>query len=834
MKKVLLILLALVLLFIVGSLFYVNRMISAGMPVTSGEIDVPGLAREVTVLRDDNGIPHIRAADEADVYFAMGYVHAQDRLFQMDVIRRFAEGRFAEMVGDEPNPGGDYPTIYEQDVFSRVIGFHNMGREYELKVPEPGATAMRRYTDGVNAYIKQHEGKLSIEFFFLQHKMEPWTVADTIAVSRYVAWGLSANAEEEIMRYEAVSRLGREHGWELYPRHFDHGPYAVPPSQRKYDPKGKIIEDRPVPLPAELLNPDFFGALGERLKDIRAASYGFGPAASNNWVISGKLTKSGKPILANDPHLYHMLPSVFYIAHLVTDDGLDVAGVTFPGIPFVVLGHNRNIAWGCTTTRTDVQDLYVEKTDEKNHPGRYLYNGKWEEFKTRKEEILVRNKEEKEIRTITVRISRHGPVLNDMLGERYKKMPPVALKWAAFDPSDDAGALMLMARAKNLGDIKKALSRMGAPIQSWVFVDRDGNIGFLPAGMTPIRKKGDGTMPVPGWTDEYEWTGYIPMDELPQLYNPAEGFIITANNQIVPEEDYPYHYSYYYMMYRAERIRQLIEGGRAFTVDDIKKFQMDHKNLQAARLRDRFVAAWRKEGNRKNAAAARAVKRLAEWNLENDVDSVGATIFERAYYEARRLTLADDISKPMFDDQLKQWKSESAFDLGVETGNFSFFDDKATKKVETRDAILARSVADAVRELTKKYGADQSQWKWGKYHVLNTMHVFSGVKPLNMIFGYENVPLAGNTHTVDAESYTLSPDMLLTNGGPAMRHIVDMANPETSQIALDSGQSGHPKSKHYTDLLKLYLEGKYVPLWMDDDDIRVNLEGELTLKPAKK
>ncbi|MFH1539852.1 MAG: penicillin acylase family protein [bacterium] len=837
MKKVLLGALVVLIILLIGIFIVGGRMISSGLAKIDGTIEVPGLKNDVTVLRDDYGVPHIFAKDEEDAYFAMGYVHAQDRIFQMDLFRRKAEGRLAEIVGDAntKGPSSEFDSILEGDIFSRVIGFWEMGRRHVETIPEPAKTIMRRYVDGVNAWIGQNEKNLPLEFAMLQYKMEFWTVEDIIAISRMVAWDLSANAMRELMRYEAVARFGRERGWELYPRHLDEGgPYAVPPSQKKYEPRGKVIEDKPAPIPEDMLEPDFFGALGGFMTVASERGYRGSPAASNNWVVSGKKSKSGKPILCNDPHLPHLLPSVFYLAHLRTEDGLDVIGVTFPGVPFVVLGHNRDVAWAATTTRTDTQDLFVEMTDE-DHPGRYLYKGEWLDFETREEEILVKSGGEKEVRTVTVRSTVHGPVLNDMLPERYAKLPPVALKWAAYEPSDDYLAFMGLSRAKNAGDVREALAHIGAPIQSWVFADKEGRTGFFPAGLVPIRKKGDGTMPVPGWTGEYDWGGYIPFDELPQLYDPEEGFIITANNQIVPEEDYPYHYSYYYMMYRAQRIRQLLTSKEKLSVDDMKEFQTDNYSCQAARLRDVFVGAYDRRGDKKNKSLRQAVEVLKKWNLETDVESIGASIFTRAYYEAMKMTLEDEVSGEMLKDAFQPWRTDSTFDRALETGEFSFFDDVRTPEKEGRDDVLAASLEAAVEWLTEKFGEDKSEWKWGSYHLLDLHNEFAGLnKPMEIYFGQPKVPLAGTGNTVDAESFAWSDDVLLAMGGPAMRHIVDMARVEDAVVVIDSGQSGHPKSPHYRDQVELWRKGGYIPMWMDEDDIRVNLEGELLLRPMKR
>ncbi|MEW5947135.1 MAG: penicillin acylase family protein [bacterium] len=815
--------------------FYVNGLLSSGVPVIEGTVRLPGLKENVRVLRDRYGIPHIFARDEEDAYYALGFVHAQDRLWEMETIRRAAEGRLSELFGNQQRkaPYAEWNTLLDHDRFCRVIGFWDMGKRYAGRVKEPARTLMKKYTEGVNAWTERNRGNLPPEFRIVSHVPEPWSAADIIALARYVAWGLSSNLDAELLRYEAVSRFGAERGWELLPRHKDSpGPWIIPPSEKKYDPRGKTIEKNPVPIPPELISPNLFSAILDMNRPPPPPGFGVLPAASNNWVVAGARSASGAPILCNDPHLPHMLPSIFYLAHLKTDDGVDVAGVTFPGAPFVVLGHNRRAAWAATTTLADVQDLFIEKTDAA-HPGRYLYKGKWENFGIRKETIFVKTKKGKNAIVLNVRNSRHGPILNDMLPEHYSRTPPIALRWAGHDPSEEYFTFLKLSRARDINDVRKALLHAGTPIQNWLFADADGGIGFFPAGKVPVRKKGDGTFPVPGWTGEYDWAGFIPYDELPQLYNPSQGFIITANNQVVPEEDYPYVFSFRYMMYRAQRIQALIESKDKLTVDDMKKFQMDNHSLQGERLRDRYVEAYEKRGDRGSLLLRRAVEKLKEWNLKTDAGSAGAAVFFRAYYETITRTLADELSPEMLGNFTRSWTSDSVFDGRVETGEFSFFDDVRTAEKESSDDVLAAALGAAAEWLAGRFGNDVDKWEWGGYHRLESVHAFSGIPVLSFFFGQPGIPLQGSRNTVDAEDFAWADDTLLAYVGAAMRQVIDMAHPERAAVIIDSGQSGHLKSPHYRDHLRMWLKGEYVPMWMNEDDVRGNLEGELRLVPEK-
>ncbi|MEW6202417.1 MAG: penicillin acylase family protein [bacterium] len=830
--------LLIVVIVLLGVLYFiVHRLMSSGVAQTSGTITVPGLKNEVRVLRDRYGVPHIFADDEEDVYFAMGYVHAQDRMWNMDLIRRAAEGRLTEIFGDreQKSPAAEWGTTLQQDVFHRVIGFWDIGKQTARTSSGPAKIYLQRYADGVNEWLKQNQNNLPPEFTIFSFRPAPWEIADTIALARYIAWGLSANLEGELMRYEAICRFGVERGWEFFPRQGDpHGPYIVPPSQKKYDPRGKITDPDYLPLPPELVSPEIFQTLLDAISPDVAFQPRIRPFASNNWAVAGSRSASGAPILCNDPHLPHLLPSVFYQAHLKTKDGLDVIGVTFPGIPFVVLGHNRRLAWAATTTRADTQDIFVEKTDP-DHPGQYFYIDHWENFKTRKEIIYVKTKNGKEAKEITVRSSRHGPILNDVLPDIPSKMPPVALRWTGFDQSYDHIAFMGFARAGNASEFRDALMHMGTPIQNWVYADVDGNIGFFPCGRIPRRKKGDGTLPVPGWTDEYEWVGYIPPDEIPQLLNPQQGYIVTANNKVIPEEDYPYTIGYRYALYRAQRIEELVTSKPKLTVEDMKKFQMDNYMIQGRRLVGFYLNACEKYCDKKDALLAQAVEQLRRWDFHTDTKNVGAAVFHRAYYETMRRTYGDEISEAMMNYLTKYTRAESSLDDAVENGDvYSFFDDARTQQAETRDQILAAALKDAVEFLAKKYGGDVKKWQWGKMHKLELKHPFSGVFPLSLLFGKLIVPLAGGRDTVDSEYFAWNDDVLSAFAGPALRHIVDMAHVDDAVMVIDSGQAGHPRSKHFLDQSHMWRDGKYIPMWMDEKSIRKNLEGELILQPVVK
>ncbi len=838
--KSLLLVLAIFVLAIIGTLtVFIATSLNSGKPKITGTLDLPGLSAPVTVKRDSYGVPHIFADNENDAYMALGYLHAQDRLWEMDVFRRMAQGRLSEVFGKAPVKSPNLPVrnLVEQDIFYRTIGLAAMWD----KIPESSfdtrtLKSLKAYITGVNAGTSATAGNLPPEFKILMYKPEKWDLKAIGSLGRLVSWGLSSNWDNELLRYEAIARLGREQGWLLQARHSDPGPYVIDPKVKKYSPNGKIIPDSPWYLPPALTRPDFFvdsPPARTASSDIRFAFINI-PSnfpgireASNNWVVSGDRSASGKPILANDPHLIHNVPSVFYQAHLTTKDGLDVMGFTFPGMPFVVLGHNADTAWGVTTNHADVQDLFVEKPDPAN-PANYIYRDKSLPFATRREIIDVRGGDPV---TLTVRSTIHGPVINPALPQLTSAAPPIALQWgAAKGGGEDFRAYFRIARSRTIGDIRSAISDFYSPIQNWLFADNSGHIGYFPGGYIPIRKKGDGTVPVPGWTGEYDWTGSIPPDQIPQLYDPPNGFIVTANNKVVPEEDYPYPFCYEYNSYRADRVTDLLQQKPKLTIADMEKIQFDNYAVQARRLAPIFIAACREKCDLSNPIVKKSLAMLSSWDYTTGTSQTGPTLFYTLLDKTIQLTLADDLPPAFFNRIVHDWSFDPKFDNGLEDPNWPFFDDKSTPRLETRDEILAQAFEASVSALTKKYGADPSQWQWGKAHVAHLKHPLGALPFLGPIFNTKPFPASGSRATINNSHFEHLTEFSI-NYGPVFRHIIDMADTANAVMILDIGTSGHPKSPHYADQTPLWATGKFIPMSMSPATIDKDTIATLILKP---
>src|SRR6266852_622309 len=494
-----------------GGAYYI--LMRRPLPKTKGELHLQGLHESVEVITDRYGVPHIYAQNEDDLFFAQGFVHAQERLWQMEFNRRLGSGGLAEIFGEIP---------LEIDRFTRRLGLHRASVAAVEHLSEHSKRIMNAYAQGVNAFIEGNLNNLPLEFTLLRFKPAPWRIEDSIQWSKMMGWNLAGNWETEVIRARIVAKLGAERAAKLEAGYDPSHPLIIPPG----------VEYQGINL----------GML-EQYEQLKQLS-GFGMmGASNNWVVDGTMTTTGMPILCNDPHLGQAAPSIWYECHLVAGD-IDVIGVSFPGTPGVVIGHNQHIAWGITNAISDVEDLYIEKFNPQN-PNQYEYMGKWEEAQVIREEIKVRGTRAPVIEE--VRITRHGPIVTSLPhinnnGDAGKNSSnaelPLALRWTGLEQCNIISSVQKLNRASNWKEFRDALRDWDVPPQNLIYADKEGNIGYVMAGAIPIRSKNQNLLPSPGWTGEYEWTGFIPFYELPQNYNPEQHFIVTANNRVV-DDDYP-------------------------------------------------------------------------------------------------------------------------------------------------------------------------------------------------------------------------------------------------------------------------------------------------------
>jgi len=781
------------------------------IPKTKGTLTVAGLQQPVDIYRDRWGVPQIYAADSHDLFFAQGYVHAQDRFWQMEFWRRVSSGRLSELFGK---------ASVDTDRFVRTVGWRRAA-EASWRVLDPGTQAeMQAYADGVNAYISgRSPSQLGLEFSILKLTgakvtIDPWTPVDSVAWGEVMAWDLGGNMDDELQRAQLLATVGPKMMVDLFPPYpFDQHPTVIPSgvSWQRFDP-ALLAVAKAIPSP-----------------------FGHGPGVgSNDWVVSGAKSATGKPLLANDPHLGIQMPSIWYEMglHCTTvgaDCPYDMAGYTFAGEPGVIIGHNARIAWGVTNVGPDVQDLYVEKVNPDN-PYEYMVNGHWEKMTVLHESIKVKG--ETEPVRFNVRLTRHGPIINDAVSGPQKQWvygwQPLALQWTALKPIRLAASVLEIDRAGNWDAFRNALRDWSVPAQNFVYADVDGNIGYQMPGLIPIRAKGDGTLPVPGWTDEYAWKGYIPFDKLPHSFNPPRGFLATANNAVVGP-DYPYLITKDWDYgYRARRITEMLTAQDKLSKDDFARVQGDTKNEFALEL-----IGYLDKLSFTDPPVAAAVKRLAKWDGQERADSPEAALYELFWSQLLKDTFRDELPKALWLNGSS--RSRWVVHLLLAEPQSRWWDDVFTDRVETRDDILRRSFREAYALGVKKLGKNVDRWRWGTLHTAtfrNQTLGKSGIAPIESLFNRGPFPVAGSASLVDATSYRASKDTFTVAWLPSMRMIVDLSDFSQSRFVNTTGQSGHPYSSHYADMIPLWQHIRYRSLPWDKTDVVKSARAHLRLQPA--
>jgi penicillin G amidase len=802
-------------------------------PQVSGEVKLTGLDAPVEIYRDSFGIPHIYASSEHDLFFAEGYVHAQDRFWQMDFWRHIGSGRLSEMFGK---------TQVDTDKFLRTLGWARVAQQ-ELDALEPGArNILEYYTEGVNAYLVDHQGAdLSFEYVILKllnpsYKPEPWQPLHSMTWAKVMAWDLGGNMDSEIERAILSKTLSPQQIAEIFPLYPSDHPVIVPTPN-----VGAIQPDGGLDSRAALA-----GSLAPMLESVRVKTTSLetllGPLGagigSNNWVLSGKRTNTGKPLLANDPHLGEQMPSIWYEIglHCVPKSDAcpyEVTGFSFAGAPGVIIGHNDRIAWGFTNVGPDVEDLYIERINP-NNPDQYEVNGQWKDMQIVKETIQVSGDESVKL---TVRYTRHGPIISDTYGSlkdfsttagiQLPAQYAIALRWTALDPTTTFPAIWKMDMAQNWDQFRKAAQEFDVPSQNLVFADVDGNIGYQTPGKIPLRAKGDGTLPVPGWTDEYEWAGFIPFEKLPYAYNPPQGYIATANNAVVGP-DYPYLISSDWDYgFRAQRIVDMIENAPGpIDIPYIQKMQGDDMDLNAETLVPVLLEIPLEDANLENTRAI-----LQGWDFQATMDSAPAALFEVFWKHLLADTFDDNLPEAYWPDGGDKW-FEVMRNL-MKQPESAWWDNKTTPEVEGLDQIFAQAFTEAVSELESKAGDDPTRWKWGDLHTVTFINATlgeSGIAPIEALFNRGPFPTSGGESIVNAtgwnstESYTV--DWL-----PSMRMIVDLSNLQNSLTIHTTGESGHAFNPHYIDMADLWRTIQYHPMLWDEAQVKSAAGGHLTLAP---
>ncbi|MFB7186994.1 penicillin acylase family protein [Streptomyces sp. NPDC056230] len=871
--------------------FWSVSTVRASYPQTTGSIKIDGLDGNVDVKRDSYGIPQLYADTDADLFRAQGFVQAQDRFWEMDVRRHMTAGRLSEMFGS-----GQVDT----DSFLRTLGWRKVAQEeYDNVLSADTKKNLQAYADGVNAYLKGRDGKdISVEYAALgltnDYKPDEWTPVDSVAWLKAMAWDLRGNMQDEIDRSLMTSRLDAKKIEDLYPPYpyKKHKPIveggAISSVTGKFDPaatpSSSGLGSDTVQGATEGVNTQL-ASLSDTLDQIPAL---LGPngngIGSNSWVVSGQYTTTGKPLLANDPHLAPQLPSLWYQMGLHCREisakcQYDTAGYTFSGMPGVIIGHNQDIAWGFTNLGADVTDLFLEKVSGDG----YLYDGKIKPFTTREETIKVAGGKS---RTITVRETNNGPLVSDRSSELEtvgQKAPvgnsapdradgyAVALKWTALDPGKSMDAVFELNRAKDFKSFRAAAEHFEVPSQNLIYADTKNNIGYQAPGKIPVRLQGDGTMPSPGWSSEYGWKkDPIPFDELPYEYNPKRGYIVTANQPVIDEKKYPYMLTKDWGYgTRSQRINDLIQskikGGGKISTEDMQKMQMDNTSEIAALLVPELMKI-----NISDKSVREAQKLLEGWDYTQESDSAAAAYFNAVWRNILKLAFGNKLPKEMrvkgeclnvpradssgpVDEQGKLVRECGRRDADtaqpdggdrwyqvvanlMDDPNSDWWKSPRSGRdtaTENRDQLFARAMTDARWELTAKLGKDITTWSWGRLHQLTLKNQTLGTEGpglLQRVLNRGPWNIGGGEAAVNATGWNAA-------GGydvvwvPSMRMVVNVGDWDKSHWINLTGASGHAFAAHYTDQTDKWVKGELLDWSFGTNAVTKSTTDTLTLKP---
>jgi len=825
-------------------------------PQVDGTVEVPGLSGEVEVIRDDHGIPQLYADTLADLMAAQGYVHAQERFYEMDVRRHVTAGRLSELFGSD---------TLETDEFIRTLGWRRVA-EQELALLEPETrAALEAYAVGVNAYLDAHRlSEIAVEYTVLglgglDYRPEPWTPVDSLAWLKAMAWDLKGNLDEEIERALVSADHTPEQVAELFPA-YDYQ------AQRPIVGQGAVVDDafeqdattggtrNPERAPFTADQRGQLAGLKQGLDRLpHFLGRGDGSAdgwGSNSWVVDGEHSTTGQPLLANDPHLGVGVPGIWvqmglHCRTVDADCPLDVAGFTFSGVPGVIIGHNADIAWGFTNLGPDVTDLYLERVNGDD----WVQDGRPRPLAQRQETIKVRGEDDV---TITVRATRHGPILSDRfdfygdlaadapddpsgvgppdIGNFGGVEPAISLAWTALTPSQTADAIFGLNTATDWESFRDAAASFAVPAQNIVYADREGHIGYQAPGMIPIRKSGnDGLAPQAGWLSDNDWTGeYVPFDGLPHVLDPDEGFIATANQAVVGP-DYPYYLTADWDRgYRSERIRNLLVEKGALSIDDMATIQLDTRSPVAAALVPQLLALDLPRGYYSTGQ-----RQLRHWDFTQAADSAPAEYFNVVWRNLLEMTFHDEMPEDVWPYGGDRWMAVVT-DL-LDKPNSSWWDDRDTSEVETRYDILRAAIIEARDEVTELDAVSVDGWEWGHLHRLdlrNSTLGESGIGPVEWLVNRGGWEVGGSAAAVDAAGWNAA-EGYTVDFGPSMRMVVSLADFDDTRWVNLTGVSGHPFHEHYTDQTDLWARGDTLPWSFSRDAVVAAAEHTLTLQPAQ-
>ena len=784
------VLLAVVLL---AGVIAVPALRKSGLPELNGEKSLSALTAEVKVIRDERGVPHIYASNEHDLYFMTGYITAQERLWQMDMVRHATQGRLSELFKRD---------MFETDIFLRALGMQEKSRMVlEKEDPEILAT-LQAYADGVNAWITGCGKKLPPEFRILGYEPEPWTMVDITNIIGFIGWDLaSSNLSNEISNYKLGMKLGAEKAAELIADWNLVDEVVFP--DFKLDDK---LTDKALKAVSSM----------EKLEELGIVTL----SGSNNWAVSGSRSETGKPILSNDMHLGFNVPGFWLQVHQVIPGKLNVTGVLFPGEPFIIAGHNDRIAWGMTNLGVDDIDLFVETVDSTGN--NYLYNGEWLPFRDVEHTLKMTDDSSQ---TRVLRYTHHGPVISGM-----QNIDDVVLSmcWSGYDYSDEIKAVYLLNRAGNWDEFRTALSHFKSISQNFAYADVDGNIGLNTGGGVPVRK-GTGLLPRRGDTDEYEWKGYVPFELLPSSFNPEEGFISSANQRTV-DSSYPFFISGEFSMpYRIMRIREMAGEKQVLGIEDFKRMITDNHSAYAKMLTP-VILKGAEALSDPGETERKAIEELRGWNYAMDASLVAPTLFEFIRMEMAYQLLGDELDE-LYGAALGRQHDFYLYSL-MKEGPDGWVDNVNTPEEESLETIIARSISAALDTLTARYGGYGEQWQWGRIHTITLEHPMGGVKILDRVLklNSDTYGVGGSYHTVEPYAFR---DNFRAHHGASERHIFNTADWDESLTVIPTGTSGIPGSPFYLSQTETYINNGFYSEPFSDAAVEAAKKYEMIFRPGK-
>jgi penicillin amidase len=849
MRIIRIVLLILLLLFVVavgGFLVYTDTM-RAPLPQISGSLNISGLNAQVEILRDDWGIPHIYASTSHDLFFAQGYVQAQDRWWQMEFFRHTGSGSLEELTGKTSK-------LIGTDIFIRTVGWRRTAEQEAANINDSERKVLQAFADGVNAYIVNRPANdLAMQYRLLgmtgvNIPIQPWTLTDSLVWAKVMAWNLTDTTGYKYTRQSLLKAVGQQMTDDYAPP----WPYDSDRPTILYPEDLPITDASATAYVPNISAPDDTPAGDVMAGNIDPNDFLFKRdtgTGSNDWVATGSMTENGTALLANDPHLGIQMPSIWYeiglhCTPISAQCPFNIVGFALAPAPGVIIGHNANIAWGATNVGADVQDLYLITVNPDN-PLQYKWNGAWRDMTVANETINFGDGAAP--LKIQVRLTHLGPIINDnQIDEKtgtvegFNNKDPMVLRWTGSDPGTLFDAVLKLDQAANWNDFRAALSEWDIPSQNIVYADVHGNIGYQMPGRIPIRPKGkDGLTPYPVSSDADVWQGFVPYDDLPRIFNPARHYIVTANQAVVPTQYYDqlaaklgqdanYLFSYDWAYgERAQRITELLKQNAPNSIKTYQQIQGDDKNLDAQLITPYLAALKIDPGSLANMRDF-----LTSWNFQMNMTSGQAALFGE--FDAKLLSnlFGDQLPADVQFDNHEVW---SAVQLMAKPDN-SWWDDASTKdKVETRDDILLKSLQQAVDAATTAMGNNPADWQWGKIHqatfVSNPLGA-SGIDLIEKLVNRGPVAVSGSNDTVNATSWDPSSGNFSVVEMPSMRMIVDLANMDNSLTIDTTGQSGHPSSPHYDDMIDAWRNIQYHPMLWSRDKVEAGTATRLILNPA--